>query len=91
MRSIAPIVVIAAMAALLTLYIGAYYQLGYRFDHKIQIMPDGSVMPINVTERTYMRKWAWAIFQPAGWIESKVRGVDVEIHYDDSDTRGVSS
>lgn len=76
---------------MLTCYIAGYFQLGYRFDHKIQILPDETVVPINVTERSYRRKWAWAIFQPAGWIESKLRGVDVEIHYDDIDTRGVSS
>jgi len=79
MRSTALIVVIAAIAALLTLYIAAYYRMGYRFDHKIQILPDETVVPINVTQRTYDYRWAVAVFEPARWIESKIRGVDVEV------------
>src|SRR5687767_1074031 len=78
MKSLPPIAAILAIVLLLIGgYVGAYLGMGERFDQPLVTftgVPDYGAM---TTERVYSHKWAPAVFAPAAWIESRLRGAEV--------------
>ena len=71
----APILaVLAIVLLLLGTYVGAYFWLGEYYAWTGMGVPGG---PHGIV-RMYERHWQAVLFQPAAWLESKARHIEVE-------------
>ena len=80
----APILAMIVIAVMpLVAYVAGYFWLG-RQAELVGLGVDNLGRPYPYAiERSYPQRWMTTIYKPAGWIEEKVRGVDIEIR--DSD------
>jgi len=72
--SLAPIIVLLALLAVpVALYVTGYFWLSERTDATDRT---GRIYGID---RCYKQDWAINLYRPAAWVETKLRGVDVEL------------
>ena len=76
-----PLVMLTMLALLLLLgvYTAGYFWLGSRNDWKSKAT--GAIVTI---ERSYGQRWLAILFRPAGWIEQRIRGVEVDVRAESS-------
>jgi hypothetical protein len=68
---------VVVVILLLAAYVGGYFGLCYR----LEVVRDGK--PDDII-RLYAHPWESTVFRPAGWLESKLIGVGVEIADDEN-------
>ena len=84
----AAMLLFAAFMLLSAAYIGGYLWLGE--ERRTTSMHDSYENGVRVwiddgltIERVYSQSWLARLFQPAGWIESRLRGVQVQVTADE--------
>lgn len=80
----APLLAMLVIVAVsLAAYVGGYFGLGKRME-VIGLGVDNFGRPYPYAiERSYPQRWMATIYQPAGWAEERVRGVNIEIREHD--------
>ena len=76
----APLLVMLAIVAVpLSAYVAGYFWLGKQAELLgLGVDNFGRPYPYAI-ERAYPQRWMVTIYKPAGWVEEKVRGFDIEI------------
>ena len=83
----APILaVLAIVLVMLAAYVGGYFWSGERADWQVADAKGGvyvvaSGQPDKI-ERSYRNPWLAIFFKPAGFVEGRIRGVDVQTTYE---------
>ena len=85
MKSLPPILAsLACVLLLLGAYVGGYLGLGERREYpRTGVGRDANGDLVyretkTCMDRTYRHPWATVVFLPAAWIESQLRGVEIE-------------
>lgn len=73
--------ILSLLAILLGVYVGGYYHLGERRDFCWSDYPDGSFEVQTCIVRRYPRTWLKTIYLPAGRIETRLGGTNVNIKF----------
>jgi hypothetical protein len=70
---------LAIVVVPLVAYVAGYFWMGKRMEVLgLGVDNLGRPYPYSI-ERNYPQRWMTTIYRPAGWLEEKVRGVDIEI------------